>query len=304
MTKDKKRKAAVRELQSATGSRYTRLAREMGGPRAGRTFRLADLLAECATLPHASVQWDFPEHYAPAVFDSGMIGTVVPYGTVLELAGSLAQVGPGAAITVESVSPLAQAVVVCRQRRFQLVLTQDMVNELCRQAECPNTSDSWAFTHCRDHLAECGTRALVSMARIWGHGRREEHDEDPAAVGGGPEADLLIRAAVAAVCFEAVRDALLDACFGDPDLFDDMYWDASQALAVQHALERERLRLHEIAQTEVRRIHKATRDCIVCGTRLFTWNPGIPATQCPACAPLPAGKYPSAGLVCPGADAQ
>ena len=295
MTKDKKRKDAVRERQRATGSRYTRLAREMAAPRAGQAFRLADLLAECATLPHASVEWDFPAHYAPAVFDSALIGTAVPYGTVLELAGSLAQVGPGANITVESVSPLSQAVVVCRKRRFQLVLTQDMVTELCQKPQCANSGDCWAFTHCRDHLAECDARALVSMARDWGRGRREECDDDPAAATGGPEADLLVKAAVTAVCFEPVRDALLDACFGDPDLFDDMYWDASQALDVQHALERERLRLYEVAQAEVRRIHKATGACAGCGTRLFAWNPGIPPTHCPSCAP-PAAEHPPAAF--------
>src|ERR1044072_1098026 len=118
------------------------------------------------------------------------------------------------------------------------------------------------------------------MARDWGRGRREEHDEDPAAVGGGVEVDLLIKAAIAAVCFEPVRDALLDACFGDPDLFDDVYWDASQAFAVQHALERERLRLYGGAQAEVRGIHKEAGTCVSCGKPLFAWNPGIPPTHC------------------------
>ncbi|WP_371788130.1 hypothetical protein OG404_09265 [Streptomyces griseoaurantiacus] len=296
MTKDKRRKTAIREMQRATGTRYTRLAREVVVPLAGQTFRLADLLAECATLPHASVEWDFPERYAPAVFDSSLIGTAVPYGTVLELAGILAQVGPGGSISLESVSPLAQAIVVCRKRRFQLVLTQDMVNELCQKPECPNSSDSWAFTHCRDHLAECGTRDLVSMARDWGHGRREEFDENPAVVGGSTDVDPLIKAAVASVSFEPVRDALLDACFGDPNLFDDMYWDASQSLAVQHAFERERLRIYEVAQAEVRRIHKVTGSCSLCGKRLFAWNPSIPPTRCPACAPPRAAELSSAAF--------
>ncbi|MEU5476699.1 hypothetical protein [Streptomyces mirabilis] len=287
MTKDKKRKAAIRETQRVTGGRYTRLAREIAAT-ASRVFPLADLLAECATLPHASAEWDFPEHYAPAVFDSSLIGTAVPYGTVLELAGILAQQGPGALITLESAEPGSQAVVVCGSRRFQLVLTQDMVNELCRKPECRNSSDCRAFTHCREHLVECGPQALVSMARAWGYGRREECDQDPAAVGGSGEADLLVKAAVVGVCFEPVMNTLLDACFGDPDLFDDMYWDASQALAVQHALERERLRLHQVARAEVARIHKETEDCTSCGMRLFSWNPDVPPTLCPPCAPPPA----------------
>lgn len=88
------------------------------------------------------------------------------------------------------------------------------------------------------HLAERDTNALVSMARKWGHGRRDEFEHDPERLGGSREADLLIKAAVAGGSFERVRAVLLDTCFGDPHLFDDMYWDASVSLAMQHALER------------------------------------------------------------------
>ncbi|MFF7953984.1 hypothetical protein [Streptomyces griseorubiginosus] len=293
MTKDKKRKAAIREAQHSTGGRYARLAREMAVPRAGRTFRLAALLAECATLPPASVEWDFPEHYAPDVFDSSLIGTAVPYGTVLELAGALAQTGPAAPIMLESVDSGSQAIVVCRGRRFQLILTQDMVNELCRKPGCDGSPDCWALTHCSRHLAECDINALVAMARNWGHCRRHEFEHDPERLGGSREADLLIKAAVAGGSFERVRAVLLDACFGDPDLFDDTYWDASVSLAMQHALEREKLRLYEVAQGEARRIRAATGACTTCGVGLVGWNPGVPPQFCFTCAPLPPAEHVS-----------
>ncbi|MGW0334287.1 hypothetical protein ACWD0J_20865 [Streptomyces sp. NPDC003011] len=293
MKRDKKRKAEIREAQRSTGHRYVRLAREMTAAARvpARTFLLSELLAECATLPPAAVEWDFPGDYAPAAFESRLIGGAVPYGTVLELAGVLAQQGPGARITVESMSPLAQAVVVCRERRFQLVLSQDMVNELCRKAGCDGSPDSWALTRCPRHLAECDTNALVSMARNWGHGRRDEFEHDPERLGGSREADLLIKAAVAGGSFERVRAVLLDACFGDPDLYDDMYWDASVSLAMQHALERERLRLYEVAQAEAKRIREATGACTTCGVSLMGWNPGVPPQLCFTCAPLPPAEH-------------
>lgn len=282
MTNDKQRKAAIRQVQHSAGGRYTRLAREMALP--GQAFRLGNLLAECATLPSASVDWDFPENLAPAVFQSRLLGTAVPYGTVLELAGTLAQEGPSARVTLESVSPESDAIVVCRERRFQLIFTQDMVLELCQKAACPRPSSCWAFAFCPDHMSECGMQELVSMAREWGHGRREAFEHDPSGAGGSKDADFLIKTAVVSVCSVPVRDTILDACFGEPALYDDMYWDPALALAMQHAFERERLRLDEVARAEVRRIHKATGKCPSCGQRLSAWNPDIPPAQCLPCA--------------------
>lgn len=117
------------------------------------------------------------------------------------------------------------------------------------------------------------------MARDWGRGRREEFDEDPAAVGGSPEVDLLIKAAVASVSFEPVRDALLDACFGDPNLFDDMYWDASQALAVQHALEPK----HDSCHQGRRAVTRAT------GGRVLSRVLDLGAVSCPPRLPTCVG---------------
>jgi hypothetical protein len=122
------------------------------------------------------------------------------------------------------------------------------------------------------HLAERDTNALVSMARNWGHGRRDEFEHGS---------------------FERVRAVLLDACFGDPHLFDDMYWDASVSLAMQHALERERLRLYEVAQVEAKRIREATGACTTCGVSLLGWNPGVPPQLCFTCVPSPPAEHPS-----------
>jgi hypothetical protein len=125
------------------------------------------------------------------------------------------------------------------------------------------------------------------MARDWGHGRREDVDRDPTRLGGSREADLLIKASVVQGAFEQVSEILLDACFGDPNLFDDEFWNATEALAMEHALERERLRLYEVAQAEGLRIRKTDRSCTACGKDLFGWNLALPPQFCADCAPPP-----------------
>lgn len=125
MTSDKTRKQRVRMEQQATGARYTVAARRIGqaqqtGP--AESFTLGDLLHEATTEPAfvfpacGCGELDCAEthNWEPRSFDSRLVGTMVATGTVLELAGSLAQRDLVAPLQVESVSPPDSAVLACR----------------------------------------------------------------------------------------------------------------------------------------------------------------------------------------------
>ncbi|WP_411147419.1 hypothetical protein [Streptomyces sp. A30] len=300
MTKDKRRKAEIRAAQQSTGRRYAQLAREMaaGPARTARTFLLSELLNECATLPPADVDWGYDAEYAPAVFHSQVLGEAIPYGTVLELAGSLAREGHKARITVESLHPLETAFVVCNERRFRLIITQERADELCRTPDCQQEPTSWAFSRCDSHLADCDAQTLTRMASDWGHARNEELDRDPSRLGGSPEADLLIKAAVASGAFEQISKTLLHMCFEDPDMIDEVFWNEADALAMRYGLERERLRLYDVARKEALRIRAKIGSCPTCkgpfpDPSLRMWDPGMPPQFCskdclPPSAPAPA----------------
>ncbi|MGW7261290.1 hypothetical protein [Streptomyces sp. NPDC054834] len=290
MTRDKKRKAAIRETQVQTGRRYTQAAREMTAAtgREPSGFLLSQLLTECATVAPVDVDWGYDSELAPEVFHSRLLGGAVPYGTVLELAGSLAQEGRSARLTLESMSPLEEAVVVCGNRRFRLILTQDMARELCRTPACRNGQPGWAFLHCPSHLPDCSGDALVSMAEEWAYGFSSDAGRDVSRLEGSAEADLLIKAATANGTYERVIKALLDSLFVAPDALDDMFWSEEETLAMQHAIERERLRLHNVARTEARRLWKVSGACVTCGGRLnaYGWDPSVPPRFCSAnCVP-------------------
>jgi hypothetical protein len=290
MTRDKKRKAAIRETQAHTGRRYTQAAREITAAteREPNGFLLSQLLTECATNAPADVDWGYDSDLAPEVFHSRLLGGAVPYGTVLELAGSLAKEGRSARLTLESMSPLEVAVVVCGKRRFQLILTQDMARELCQTPACPNDQPDWAFLHCSSHLPDCNGDALVSMTEEWAYGFKTDAGRDMERREGSAEADLLIKAATANGTYERVSKALLDSLFAAPDELDDLFWSEEETLAMQHAIERERLRLHNVARSEARRLWKIFGACRTCGGRLnaYGWDPSVPPRFCSAnCVP-------------------
>jgi hypothetical protein len=298
MTRDKKRKAAIRETQIQTGRRYTQAAREMTAAteREPNGFLLSQLLTECATVAPAAIDWGYDSELAPEVFHSRLLGGAVPYGTVLELAGSLAQEGRSARLTLESMSPLEEAVVVCGNRRFQLILTQDMARELCQTPACRNDQPGWAFRHCSSHLPDCSGDALVSMTEDWAYSFKTDTGRDVDRLEGSAEADLLIKAATANGTYERVSKALLDSLFAAPDELDDLFWSEEETLAMQHAIERERLRLHNVARTEARRLWKVSGACATCGGRLnaYGWDPGVPSRFCSTnCVPAAPRSSPN-----------
>ncbi|MFI8520054.1 hypothetical protein ACIGEZ_19825 [Streptomyces sp. NPDC085481] len=187
MTRDRKRKAEIRAAQQTTGRRYTQAAHALTkAPRqVERAFLLKELLTECSTQPPADVDWGYPDEFAPRVFESALLGTVVPYGTVLELAGTLAQEGTDARLRVESVSPLEGAVIRCSERRLSLVLSQDMIRELCQEPGCTQSPiRPFIIVRCPDHLADCDANALAAMASAWGYALHDELDRTtrPASV--------------------------------------------------------------------------------------------------------------------------
>ncbi|MFE9181696.1 hypothetical protein ACFYN5_36425 [Streptomyces sp. NPDC007126] len=294
MTRDKKRKAEARAAQQATGRRYLQAARTVAqAGSATRTFPLRGLLAECATLPSAAVDWGYPEDLAPAVFESALLKAVVPYGTVLELAGMLAQEGTDALLSLESLSPLENAVVSCSRRRLELILSQDRVYELCQSPGCPSQLTNPAIVRCSEHLADCDANALAAMAAEWGYALHDDLDRDnPSLLRVGPEADLLIRAAVAHGAFDAVCTSLLDACFEAPEVLEEIcYGDEARVVDMRYAIDRERIRLRHVAEAEWRRIRETADACRACGKTLFHFplNLTVPPQYCSTdCAPAPA----------------
>lgn len=149
---------------------------------------------------------------------------------------------------------------------------------------------NWAIVRCARHLAESDAAELVDQARCWGYARFEDLDrDDPVSFKPGPEADLLVKAAVATGAAEQVIQAFVHACFEDPDLIDEVY-DGEVALAMRHALAREELRLHRAAAKETHRIRQEARVCAGCGGDFpFAYvEVPFPARFCSrACAPEP-----------------
>ncbi|MPY31321.1 hypothetical protein FNH09_08415 [Streptomyces adustus] len=291
MTKDKKRKAAIREAARASGRRYTAVAREMAAA-APAVFQLGALLAECASLPPVRSDWsDCPPEYAPEAFESKLIGTIVPYGAVLELAGLLSGDGREARLTVESADPEYGAVVTCGRRRFWL-LSQGNTWPLCEIPGCSHHPDHPTFTHCDEHLTRCGAIDLVNMAQAWSHDRSETRREDRANAGGSTEADVLVKAALATGWYDVVTEDILQGLFGDPDIFEDMYWDADECSKMRDARDREAARLRAVAEAEVRRLRSESDTCVgvSCFQGLRGWSGTRPVNLCPECAPP--GKQP------------
>ncbi|MFF3625443.1 hypothetical protein [Streptomyces sp. NPDC002467] len=283
----------AREAQQQGGGKFTALLRQAAGGEPLSTFALRDLLAECSTSPLVVVDWDYHPDYdvrGPQMFDSELMGGPVPYGTVLALAGALSQSAMDAELLVESHSRLEGAVVRCEGRRFNLVLTQEMVYELCRTPRCHHHPvEEFDIPFCTAHLAERSTEELVRMARAWGYAQHETHSNDPGNATTGLEGTLLVRAAVARAAVSETLDVMVEACFQDPNLIDDVYWDADVAMAVRHGMDRERLRLEKEAKAEAARLRKAAGDsCTTCGRTLSRHWPGwnVPPQFCSTtCAP-------------------
>ncbi len=285
----------AREAQQKTGGKYTALLREAepGGP--PRVFLFRDLLAECSSLPQASVDWGYHpdyEHAGPRMFNSALIGGPVPYGTVLALAGALSGVDLDVELQLESHSSLESATVSCGGRRFSLILSQDLLYELCRTPGCcRHPVDEYAIPQCADHLVECSAQSLFEMAREWGFTRHQAHDGTPGGAGVSVEGELLVRAAVARGTFPKVSTALIEACFEDPNLIDEVYSDEADAMAVRHGMDRELLRLTRVAEAEAAQIRKAAGgSCEACGKGLSRpWGDWVvPPQFCSAnCAPTP-----------------
>ncbi|MFD4868400.1 hypothetical protein [Streptomyces sp. NPDC058412] len=297
MTRDRKRKRAIRAVQESTGQRYTQASKCVSPPEPrpdGWTFRLSDLLHECATLPPAPAAEAGTNHYdpGPEVFQSHVLGAAVPYATVLELAGALAKEAHPAQLTLESLTPCEQAVVVCGERRIALDLNWSGVEELCRRAGCDTRPYYLPLVVCNEHLRQCDGRSLVLMARECAYA--VEHDENPTRLEGLPESDLLVQAAVEIGVYTEVVQAWLDTCFAPLNEIDDMLGDEDRALAMRHSVERERLRLDRVARKEGLRLRKEAGTCKDCDHEL---HPGWDLLSHPlycsrACTPLPAPLPP------------
>ncbi|MGC9478801.1 hypothetical protein ACP4I1_32260 [Streptomyces sp. WG4] len=282
----------AREAQRESGGKYTAALREASRGRASAAaFPLRELLAECTTCPEWS--GDHPEvdaEWAPRMFDSTLLGGPVPHSAVLMLAGELAGEGLTAAVRMESRDAVRTVVLVCGSRRFQLVLSQDnLVYELCLIPGCGHQPVAASLIpYCADtHLTARPGKELAQMAWRWGNWRRELA-RTPGAADAGDEGDALIAAAVAQGAFSAVIGQLLDGCYGDPDLIDEVCFTSEDAVALRHAIDHERLLLTNRARAAATRIRVLAGGQCDCGRRLILApETNVPARYCSArCAPV------------------
>ncbi|MFF4442422.1 hypothetical protein [Streptomyces sp. NPDC001621] len=277
----------AREVQRATGTKYTAALREAAGASiSSAEFYLRDLLAECASSPDWS--GDHPEvdaEWAPRMFDSVLLGGPVPHSVVLLLAGELAAEGVSVAMRMESRDAVRTVVVACGNRRFQLVLSQDnLIYELCLAPGCGHLPVEASLIPCCEiaHLGARSEKELAEMAWRWG-ARRREQARTPASADTGDKGDTLIAAAVAQGAFSAVIEQLLEGCFGDPDLIDEVCLTAEGAMEVRHAIDHERLLLTDRARAAAAQIRVLAGGRCGCGRRLFLApEANVPARYCSA----------------------
>ncbi|MGW4807210.1 hypothetical protein [Kitasatospora sp. NPDC004272] len=299
MTQDRKRKQAVRARQQHTGRRYTVLSREDAARhrQVGEDFSLGELLAECTSAPVTVPAWfkAIPDSYEPSweppkAFFSKLLGVDVPHGTVLELAGQLAQLGLDTRCRVESSDPDHRVVVATEGRRFDLCLTQELLNECCRQLACLRRPFGDDIPWCDEHVRQRSLPELLQMADQLGYTTRQEADYEPERCGGGPGADLLVQAAVAYAGSGQVITNLISSGFDDPDSAAEWSSDDTLEMRLRYAIDRERLRLRKVAEAEAARIRRATDACPTCGAKP---TPGPHPTNYPPqycslrCAPKP-----------------
>lgn len=276
----------ARAAQRETGAKYTAALRQATAAGSSPTvFSLRELLAECTTSP----EWtgDHPEvdaEWAPRMFDSALLGGPVPYNAVLLLTGDLAAMGLAAEMTMESRHGFHSAVVACGGRRFELVLSQDdYVTELCLIPGCEHRPVAAGLVpYCEhQHLGERPETELAKMAWEWGHDRRQEFESTPAAAHPGDQGNALIAAAVAQGAFSKVAVELVEGCFGDPDLIDEIYLNDAESTAVRQAIDHEHLRLQERARSAAAHIRKLASGLCICGATLhLAPEANVPARYC------------------------
>ncbi|WP_420082834.1 hypothetical protein ACN6AT_37575 (plasmid) [Streptomyces sp. JL4002] len=245
------------------------------------------LLAECATKPAADVDWGevlFPE-VLPDVFESEIVGGAIPYCSVLALAGALSAYGPNHELRVEFLDPLDEAVVASRRRRFRITILTASVDELCRKPRCHDRPVlNGVVEYCEHHLARCSPEILRDLASDLGSYVCMDAAGTLERRGGSPEADILIRAATARGAFSQVRDAFLHGAYMDPTDIDDTFMEQSAAMEMRHAIEREDVRLQEVARSEYRSIRNFAGTCRMCGQdlRWLLFDLQVPAEYCTA----------------------
>ncbi|MEU6235393.1 hypothetical protein [Kitasatospora sp. NPDC047058] len=197
----------ARALADQAQIRYADALRTVRANAAGLTVGM--LLLECSTQPDyrgpcwpEGSGWDCRECEAcapPARFFSQLLGTPVPYDSVLQLVGALAsgphRAGLGDDLVIEELAPGHEVRVRAGGRRFEIGLSQGDVWELCAATGC-----GWHLEfngQCRWHIAFDNARQALREVRSWAYGICEER-----LWSFGTE-EHLIRAALAAEADEA-----------------------------------------------------------------------------------------------------
>lgn len=239
-----------------------------------RTFRLRDLLAECTTFPEISIE-DAGE---PLTFGihSKVLGRPIPSQAVLSLAGALSRDGVGAELAIESTNWQTMVVTPANRwikpARWEISLTLGWISPLCLVPHCRNPPLDRVIDHCDSHVTEYDAPLLITKAKWWAQDHRDHrdvHGANPESMGGDRKAEVLVRAAAAKGASKEVIETLLVTLFErEEDIeegIEDGIWDEDEAMALRHAIDRERLRLKRHARDAARYISKCTAECPACG---------------------------------------
>ncbi|MGW4802942.1 hypothetical protein [Kitasatospora sp. NPDC004272] len=219
------------------------------------------LLLECSTQPAyrgpcwpEGFGWDCRECEVctvPARFFSQLLGTPVPYDSVLQLVGALAR-GPRRAgldddLAVEELSPGHDVQVRVGGRRFEVGLSQGDVWELCGAAGC-----GWHVEfdgRCGRHTAFDDARQALWEVRSWAFGVCEERQ-----LNHGTE-EHLVRAALAAGADEVqLIRAIAEGV--NPDVEDPDARPDEELQEILRSIAFERERLGPVVQGQRRRLER------------------------------------------------
>lgn len=253
MTANRARKRATRQLAASKGISYTEALR-------GATT-LQQLLQECSASPNeppcskddcvCSEPWT-----RPAGYHSAILGTFIPHGTVLQLAGKLSnrhrRRGIDQTITIEKATPSHEMTVQAGQRRFMLGINQGDALELCASRGCPELI--YELPCCPQHLAQQGMEEVLRQASNWACTAFEvrelnEHMED----------DLIRAALETGIGPEKIARVLAERMNEDLERADIESWSDEDTSALRQAIERDRARLEATAREldEARRRRRA-----------------------------------------------
>lgn len=187
-------------------------------------------------------------------------------------------------------------------RRYELSLICASAPPLCRDRYCDfRPIDDDCLDRCHTHLKTCSVEDLLHMGQEWAQIMRDTLDRHHEQLGGHKKAEYLVQAATAHGAAEQIAQHLLDDLFEEERMIEEVFWDEAEAMAVRHAIDRERHRLHTVAREEAARIRGAAKSCPACQIPLprgwcsLAYDPRFCSPRCAERGPQPGSALTPAG---------